>query len=294
MTGISFEIRLMDTGKLEGEIGASDLARICENLQELATRVGRWVSDSGTRGRLTRKSEQLTRVIITSLDRGSVCLGVSTQPGQSTLDGTTQDAAEVDRQFWQLVNCGSLGSLPPDAPQAVRESTLAMLKSMSNVAELVKITGKSSGLESSRVPFRPEDLIHNEWFTQVHDRQKLTAAVFSGILEAVDVRSSRFRIRDLAGNDLILTNVSRQYARLADCEVTATGEMSVNRNKRIMDAPTITPTNVPDWLKPDDQAEADFWSAVAASQPFDPDRWATLEPLTDEESDVFWDAINAQ
>jgi len=56
----------------------------------------------------------------------------------------------------------------------------------------------------------------------------------------------------------------------------------------------ITPADTPDWLMPDDQAETDFWVAVAASHPFDPERWSTMEPLTDIESDAFWEAINAQ
>jgi len=165
---------------------------------------------------------------------------------------------------------------------------------MDRVAKRVMIVGKSPGLESSSVAFKPEALVRNEWFAPDCEAQKLDTASFSGVLEAVDVRTSRYRIRDVAGNDLTLTHVPRQYARLVDSTVTASGEMRVDSNKRAMDMPIITAADSPDWLMPDDQAETDFWSAAAASHPFGSARWALLEPLTDDESDAFWEAINAQ
>ncbi|MDR0945238.1 MAG: hypothetical protein LBM66_03635 [Bifidobacteriaceae bacterium] len=316
MTGVRFELHFIGTGLPDAEIDASNLAAICGSLQELATRVGRWVASGKTLGRLTGPVEGLTRVRVLGLSPGSTRLLLSTEPAQPALEGTDELAEQTDERFWQIVLGAGLGELPDDAPVPVRETTAKMLSAYAATAPEVEVAPKSPALRGGSVRFEPKKALTSAWFATAGPVPEPADGVASGLLEMVDLASGRFRLRDAIGNRIDLKSVADAInaAKLVGTEVTARGAVTRRPDgKMTLTSPTIEPLVLPDGLRdlPDDeavnaelfaQAAAFDWDGLApvslaelvdGAQPYDPVR---VEPtgLTDEEWEIFTRAANGE
>ena len=293
MTGISFEIRLCETGWVDGEIAALDLAKLCESLQELATRVGRWVCEAGPQGRLPKDSEEITRVHITGLAPGSTRLTVSTELSQPMIDETSINAAEIDARFWDIIRGnGFSDSFPSDAPLFVRESASKFLNSMKSAKQVV-ITGRSDGLDSKPIHFDPKDVANATWFSEVMPEPMSQEKVVTGRLEMVDISKNHFRILEPDGTTVDIQDVPDPWktSHLVTQYVVAIGAVQQIGRKTIMRAPVIERSDLLDFRTESTAQEEAFWAATRSAQPYDPEKVVPFE-LTDEEWDAFWEVLH--
>jgi hypothetical protein len=288
MAGVSFEIRLMETGSVDGTIAASDMARICESLQELATRVGRWVCDARDLRRLPKGSKEITRVRFTGLAAGSTCLVFSTEAAQPELEGTFPPTEEVDNRYWDIVYGCGLARFPPDAPGPVRDSALKVIRSMSAAAKRVAVKGVSEGLVGQEAHFQPAVIESLPWFHERSVTPSPQLLVVQGTLEMVDLRSARFRLRDSLGNGIDLLkvpNAGNAAARLVGRVVVAQGEGTTNS----ITAPALRLADPSPW-DTDRIVDPAMQPISPVGSPYDPN--APVFELTDVEWSSFWEAIN--
>lgn len=104
------------------------------------------------------------------------------------------------------------------------------------------------------VQFAPRESRREVWPVAPAQPQERPGVSVSGKLELVDLRRSRFRVRDRAGNDIVLEHVvnAEDVAHLAGELVTATGTASTTtqgRVSRLTDA-AVHATSLPDWPAP--------------------------------------------
>jgi len=277
-----------------GEIAASDLARLCSSLQELATRVGRWTCESRPTGRLPKESEEITRVRVSGLAHGSTRLVVSTEPAQPMLDGLAVDTDEVDRRFWRIIHDGGGGTFPRDAPAAVRESAGRFLESVRGARE-VEITGRSPGLDHRPVRFEPMRVRQNPWFDDLTPSAAAAPETIHGRLTMIDLQRNRFRVDSPDGTSTELRDMPDPWstAHLVGQHVVVSGIPERAGSRAVMRSPALEPSGLPDWRAVTEAQTQAFWEALDAAHPFDPSTVRVLD-LTDEECEAFWSVVGGE
>jgi len=283
MTSERYSLRLGDTDVAPGEIGLIDLSAISGRLQELATRVGRWVAEIDRPGRSTSVVEQAVTLRLTAVREGSTVLDVVRGP-QGTLDFDTPFEQAVDDRFWQVL-AGISEDLPPtDAPPAVRESALELLDSLAHAARSVELTNPFG----DRVSFRPAERERSVWATQartVHDDE----VTVSGVVEMVDLKSHKFRLRDDLGNAIPLEGVETTAARLVGGRATVIGRPVHNAKGGLVAIATtsISSASIPnEWVA---RVEDEAWRTRSSS----PDPSGGVD-FSDDEWTAFLDAVSGQ
>ena len=197
---VEYEFRLEDMDLPPGRITAADLAAISARLQDLSTRVSRWVADIEGAGRGPRAVEDAARLVV-GVEAGSTVLAIS-RGVHGTLDFPTPFEDRTDERFWGIVEAIAKDEPPAEAPDTVRESAVGLLDALGKAAPRVTVSS-----QRGRVQFRPAERDRSRWRVQpiaVED----TEASFSGKLEMVDLRSAKFRIADDIGNRIVLTEVA--------------------------------------------------------------------------------------
>lgn len=272
------EFRLSGTRVPDGQIGLSELSAVSVSLQELAMRIGRHSAGQSGTGRTMAAAEAVTRLRLTGLGEGSTRLVVAYgQPDVLPVDLDLED--ETETAFLEVVEAIGSGRRPSWTPDLVADSAIAVMAAFGRTADSVVVTtpaGKTFTIEPSKAD-------REVWRTASTPTDEV--ARVSGRLEAVDLKSGRFRIRDDVGNAIPLDHVldAPRVAHLIDQRVTATGEsMRGSRGElRGLTSPTIAATPLPSEWEPGRRVD---WSAELAKP--GPDAEGGPE-LTDEEFDEF-------
>jgi hypothetical protein len=206
MSDESLTFRLQETTSPPGEIALADLAAVGRHLQELATRVSRWVADIDRPGRSTAVVEQAAALRLTGLRTGSTVLEVARGPS-GLLDFDVPFEESFDNRFWSMIVAIGADTPPPDAPQRVRESVVALIDALEHAAGRVEVT-RTNG---ARIDFRPADRERDVWVAPGRVVSEDTITV-SGTLEMIDLASLRFRLRDDVGNPIPLDGIADPMA----------------------------------------------------------------------------------
>ena len=280
-TSGQFELRLKKTGLPSGEIELRDLARIGEHLQDLATRVGRWVAGIDRVGRSTGEVEDAVGLRLVGIRGGSTVLVIERGPALDSLFDVPLEAAFDDR-LWETL--GAIGTDAPrdDTPLLVRESAVNLLDALKHAAPEVQLTREH---DNARIAFRTAERDRRVW--QIGSRTVEDQVItVSGIVTMVDLETHRFRLHDDVGNSIVLQGVddSIEVRRLIGERADATGNPVRDAKGRLTGLQTtgVVESRLPQsWTT---HARDDTWRELAqASQPdpdgafeFSDEEWATF------------------
>ncbi|WP_163544361.1 hypothetical protein [Occultella kanbiaonis] len=273
------KIRLQEMTLAPGEITLGDLAAIAGRLQELSTRVSRWVADIDGAGRGPRIVEAAAALRLSGVAEGSTVLVID-RGMHDALDFDLPFEREVTAKYWEIISALSTDTPPSDAPAPVREGAVALLDALEHAAPLVTVA-QTSG---RRVEFRPGDRDRAVWEVQ-RKQVGFERITIAGRLEMVDLRNRKLRIADDVGNRVMLEEVENAEAISRDLvgrRATASGVPTHGARGRLISitAPTIEPAAVPAqwrshteptaWLLPREASGPDPDGGVE----FDDDEWA--------------------
>ncbi|GAB2471258.1 hypothetical protein [Xylanimonas ulmi] len=279
-----YELRLREMTLPSGEITLADVAAIAARLQDLSTRVSRWVADIDGAGRGPRVVEDAAALRLSGVKSGSTVLAI-THGVHDRLDFDTPFEEQVSNQFWDIVAALGTDAPPADSPDPVRESAVGLLDALQRAAPLVQITRG----DGARVEFRPAECDRSIWRVPTRTTASEETTIV-GRLEMVDLRASRLRIADDVGNRVTLEHVVEAEAvsrEMVGQRTSATGLPTRDKSGRIVsiEAPSLQLVPVPtEWLP----AYAATWELPSDERGPDPEGGAHFD---DNEWESFLTAV---
>lgn len=284
MDRYDLNLRLSGTSSPSGEITLEALSKIAASLQELATRVTRYVIGQHGRGRTPNMAARISTLRLRGITSGSTQLAVGFgEP--DTLDLNTSLEVEVANRYWEIVDGIGISARPDWATDLIAESALRLCDALSETANNVEVTRKDGRVAKwastvvSRSPWQSSAAIGEQTVT------------VSGILEKVDLHDRRFRIRDDVGNTIALNEVqdADHVGRLVGQRTVATGLSVTSTGSRTpaLSGVSIVAAPTPSEWMPDQYA--DIEAIFAAAPGPDP---AGVKSLTDDDLDAFFAALN--
>lgn len=287
MSTEDFEIRLSVTHDPDGQISLAELAAIAARLQELATRVGRWVADIDGPGRSPAAIDEIAQLRLSGIAVGSTRL-VVTRGLPGTLDFEEPIEHDLSMRFWDVLEGISTDTPPDDAPAGVRESAAGLLDALGRTSGGVRITRLR---DRSQAEFRPIERNRAVW-VPTPDEVPVENRAVTGRLEMVDLHSGTFRVRDDVGNAITLYRVREpeNAVRLVGARATATGTRDRARRGAALDDVTVSPAEAlpASWTGAvDDQS----WRARLVETGPDPEGGIDVD---DDEWDAFVVALRGQ
>jgi hypothetical protein len=284
MTVDRFTLHLHETSSPPGEIALADLAAISGRLQELTTRVGRWVAEIDRPGRSTAVVEDATTLRLSGLTEGSTVLEINRGPA-GRLDFDTPLEESVASRLWETMAAIGQDAPPPAAPDGIKESAVALLDALTRAAGQVEF----SRPDGARVTFRPAERDRTVWAVQPPAAEERLVTV-TGVVEMVDLRSHRFRLRDDVGNRIPLHDIKDDSTagRLVGERAEARGHPVLDVHGRLVavNEATVTPSTVPStWVS---GVRDDSWTDVERYPGPDPEGGVEF---TDEEWESFLTAV---
>lgn len=273
-------LRLSGTGVPDGQLSFTAVGRLADALQELTVRVGRWSADQHGPGRSLAAVEAATQLRLTAVGGGSTTLH-AVQGAYDVLPIDDGLEGDVRARVAEVLEAIPGGAAPAWAPVGVKESVVRVIEAFGYAAERVELTlpGRAP------VHFAPAAVSRAPWSTR--DEVSEVQVEMIGRVEAVDLRTSRFRLRDAVGNAIALHRVvdAERVAALVGREAMATGKAIVGDRGQVVgvDRPALAaaPSLPESWTQP---ARADHDAILAAAPGPDPDGGVEL---TDEEYDAF-------
>ena len=275
-----FEMRLSGTQLPDGQIGLAQLAALADALQELMLRLGRFSVEQRGAGRTPSAIESLTRLRLTGLTEGSTRLAVSVGDPQ-VLELAIGPEQELDDLFWEVVAGIKVGQRPRWAPDLVADSAAKLVGALQQSAESVEI------FAPHREPVRIVTAVARQdvWEAPRRFESDVTVVV-EGRLEAVDLKSNRFRIRDDAGNSIGLWDVLEPHGAAKLVGERAAGEgIGVSDRHGVLigiSHARLRPSPIPDVWRP--RPPGELQNIVASAPGPDPDGGVDL---SDDEFDAF-------
>ncbi|MDN5724968.1 MAG: hypothetical protein L0G99_03405 [Propionibacteriales bacterium] len=216
------EIRLIGHQSADGELMAADAINLISSFRELAYRLTRSVVERPSLGRAPGTVERLAAVRV-ALRPGSTRVVFVVGDEAALLDPPVTDA--VDETFWSIVEGVAENKRPDGVSDGVSDS----------VDDLVSALGKAAPQVEFRIAGRPSRFIRTATMSREpwrrRGREVTDEASLHGVLEMVDLHSSRFRLRDLAGNSVDLVDVvdALSVAHLVGEQVIAVGPLAVGQ-----------------------------------------------------------------
>lgn len=241
------ELRLQGTGVEDGQLTFAGLNKITGALQLLATRIGRALVGQQGPGRSPLTVENATELRLRGLHRGSTILDVAV--GEDHVLGEGLEHRTVD-QIFELFSGVATDRPPPWTTPSIGEAVVQVVDALTAVSDRCELTSPGRLL----VPVIPGSASRSVWPTADVENHTQADVSVSGRLDLVDLRRSRFRIRDAAGNDILLlrvVNVS-DAARLVGRPVTARGEATLGPRGQIIavSGADVAVTEMPSWTLP--------------------------------------------
>ncbi|MCL2594281.1 MAG: hypothetical protein FWD83_01990 [Promicromonosporaceae bacterium] len=274
-----YEIRLQETTLPSGKIIASDLNAIMSRLQDLSTRVSRWVADIEGSGRGPLAVERSAQILV-GIVPGSTVLQIE-RGVHDALDFDTPFEEDTNKRFWEVVAGIGTDVPPADAPELVRESAVGLLDALQAAAPQVTVANPNG----RAITFRPDQRSRETWNVKTRVVDEI-AVTFTGRLDWADLPKRQLKITDDVGNRVTLTRVEdteELVRQLVGHRVTATGIATRNVAGQVVSikSPDITEAQVPDawhlrstpsWAPPIDYVGPDPDGGVE----FDDDEWVTF------------------
>jgi hypothetical protein len=232
-----FELRLLGADAPDGEVSLTTLANLAATLQELNRRIGRDLLASSSAGRTPEVVASLTDMRLAGLTAGSTRLHFA-RGRSDELDLDLEVDAEIDSRFWQIVGGIATNVRPGWVTDPIADSAKKFGAALAESAPQVEL--RKFGEE-------PIKVVAATLNTDVWQEDTATTArsevVYTGRLEAVDLRSGRFRIVDDVGNRLTLEQVSdpQTVAYLINHRVRAMGVGTLDSTGRLkrIDSPSL-------------------------------------------------------
>jgi hypothetical protein len=281
----SLTFHLDGTGVPSGELGLDALGRVATALQELATRVGRFVVGQRGPGRTVSSAAKVVNLRLAGLRDGSTQLDVSFGEAHVLpLDvGLEQQIAD---RFWDIVEGVSVGKPPSWVTPAVAESTVRVIDAFGVAAEQTGIR-RADGRTAT---WRRESVPREPWLL-ADEVPAAEAVAATGRLEKVDLANRRFRIRDDVGNTIALEDVTDadEVGPLVGQRTTAVGAPIHTADGRLrgIRGAAISPAPLPEAWRPGGTVSL---SEIAAAHP-GPDP-SGVPGVTDEDIDNLLMAID--
>ncbi len=230
------ELRLIGAASPAGEIRLADLAAIAASLHEISMRVGRAYIGTEGPGRTKQAIEELSQLRLRGVAPGSTRLTLARGPAD-TLDLELPAAAEIDTRFWEVIDGVARDQRPDWASDLIAESAAYFVEALQSAAPTVEVTMNSR----RSVQIRTKEIHRETWIRERKVAQ--TEAVVTGRLEAVDLRSGRFRVVDDVGHRIALDHVPAPTtaAHLINRRIRATGTGVLGQDGQLkeIDRPSI-------------------------------------------------------
>ena len=223
-----FELRLIGAHTPDGEVRLTDLAALADSLQALAKRIGLDVVDHAGPGRTDQAIAALTEMRLSGLDAGSTRLHFS-RGRSDELALELAESQQIDATFWQIIDAVEANARPEMASDLIAESAGRVVAALQAAAPWVEFI--RPGANPSRVT--TSSLSPGVWARST--TRDGAEAVVTGRLEAVDLRTGRFRVVDDVGNRIPLEDVPRaaHLAPLISHRVRAEGSAVRDRSGRV-------------------------------------------------------------
>ena len=204
MTVRTYELHLEGLSSPSGQISLTDLAKLSDSLQKVATRVARQVLDVERPGRPPGVVDLISELRLTRLGDGSTTLDLEVgDVGALDLEGD-----EFDRfgEWFDEAMAGISSNRPPKwANPLVRQSASRMIRCLKEVGAQRATWGPRDKRRSAKRIMVVTELDDTVW--QVEAAHETESVVVSGLLDLVDLRTRHFRIRDDVGHDVRLEEV---------------------------------------------------------------------------------------
>ncbi|MGL5930044.1 MAG: hypothetical protein ACRCY8_14015, partial [Dermatophilaceae bacterium] len=258
------ELRLIGAAFPTGEIPLSDLSAIAASLQELHLRIARLSLDAEQRGRPNDAVAHVSQLRLTGVAEGSTSLLIS-RGEPDTLDVEPAEFADLDAKFDDVIRGIADDARPGWVTDPVAESAADLVKALKAAAPSIE-----ARLDGSPAVHIVSDRIHRETWTAREDPPTRDADL-SGTLEAVDLRTGRFRLVDDIGNRVALEQVPQplDVARLIGRRVRVSGEASTDPDGRVRSvmSPAIADDPLPDAWRRHEPADLAAELAKPGPQP---------------------------
>lgn len=257
------ELRLVGTSAPDGEIRFGDLVAIASSLQELSLRITRTCVSAERSGRPKDVVQEFAQLRLGGLSNGSTRLLVSRGPSD-TLDIEPSERRDLDRKFSEVIEGVGQDQRPSWVDDSIAASTEDFVKALQDAAQVVEARFAGAG-RTVRIETRS---IHRETWRRKSPTAS-TYEVVSGRLEAVDLRSGKFRVVDDVGNRIALDDVpdAAGTAHLINQRVRATGPAARDDadHIRVLQAPVVEADALPEaWSSP---STADLTAELAKPGP---------------------------
>ena len=239
----SFSLHLSGADQPQGEIAFAHVPAICEALQTLSTRIGQHLAGKAGPGRPSDVVRHATELRLRGVRPGSTVLDVALGDEAVLVDVGLEH--EVTDSLFELFAGVGQNQPPSWTTATLGEATIGVVDAVGSAATDVSFTSETR----AAVRFRPAVVDRAIWPGAAKDAPDVAVVSLSGTLDRADLRSSRFRIRDVTGHDIALEHVENPQAaaKLLGATVTASGisvRNDVGRIIRLRSA-TVEPVELP-------------------------------------------------
>ncbi len=224
-----FELHLDGMDTPEGFIDADRLVEIVGSMQEMATRLGRFETESAARGRPSRDLERVATLRI-GLEKGSTTIIAERDSGAGALAFDLSDEEAVDRRFAELIDSVGADERPVWVSDLLARAAGKLVAALKQTAPSVefKVDGEV------RRTFKTKAIHRDTWNPATEDEPS-HEVTFTGRLFAVNLHSHRLQVEDDIGTQVALLKVpnDREVGRFVGQYVTVTGVPGLDGNGRL-------------------------------------------------------------
>jgi hypothetical protein len=250
MSEQSYLLKLDGMAVPKGEIAFNDIANLAAALQLTATRIGRQVGRVEGPGRTPHGIDSASSLRLRTLHEGSTQIDFVI--GDTGSLPNMSDETLIRERFEEIVASVAYND-PPEwiSPLIANAAEKIAASILGSGAKYFSFS--SSGLNGHRIIDAPVAVASLDCTVWHVDPEIVTETLtVSGELEAVDLRSNRFRVRDDVGNDIRLEDVAdlEAAARLIGHRVVATGLSERDDKNRVrLVEPVLVAESLPaNWL----------------------------------------------
>lgn len=277
-------LRLSGTSSPSGEITLEALSKIAGGLQDLGTRVTRYVIGQHGPGRTPDTAAKMSTLRLRGISAGSTNLAVAFgEP--DTLDIDTSLETEIADRYWEIVEGIGSSARPTWVTDLIAESALHLYDAFKESAQSIEVTRADGRIARWTTAAAARDPWQS---TKTAGEQTVTV---SGVLEKVDLHDHKFRIRDDAGNAITLHDVqdADHVGRLVGQRTAATGLPIAGAGSRSVALSSVSILAAPTPAEWTPGEYADIEAIFAGAPGPDP---AGVNGLTDDDLDAFLVVLN--
>jgi hypothetical protein len=247
----TYSLKLEGLDVPPGEILLSDLATLGASLQLTATRIARQIIGADGPGRTPAFFDRISEIRLTKIGIGSTVLELEIGDEEALPVPDGEESVFMER-FEDAFRAIAVNQPPKWASPQVRVAIGRVAASLSSIGAGRAVASWGDGPSRTQEIIDVPELDSTVWVVERDQRDEVVS--MTGILDKVDLRARRFRVRDDLGNDVVLEDVIdvAAAAQLIGRRVEASGlaERREGRLARIVE-PTLSLESLPeDWIRP--------------------------------------------